>query len=227
MPSLRYVYLHGFASGPGSTKSRYFSEQLTTRGITPVVPNLNVPTFQEMTLSSQIDHVGSIVDGDENFVAIGSSMGGLVAALSSTRYSNIKALVLLAPGFGIEKRWMNLVDDEKRSNWRANGAIDVFHYATEQQELLNYQFVEDLESFNTRNIRVSVPTMILHGVKDDVVPIGESRSFKANNNDNVQLIELDDTHDLIQSLPAIWSHAQDFFTLNKLWQQQLSSSSLD
>ncbi|MBX9667072.1 MAG: alpha/beta fold hydrolase, partial [Candidatus Obscuribacterales bacterium] len=166
MLPLRYLYLHGFASSPRSTKCRYFLEQLTARGITPVVPDLNVPSFQEMTLSSQIDHVGSIVDCDETFVAIGSSMGGLVATLSATRFSNIRALLLLAPGFGIEKRWVNLVDDDRRCNWKAKGAIHVFHYASGNHELLNYQFVEDLESYDTRNIRVSVPTMILHGIND-------------------------------------------------------------
>ncbi|MBX9669999.1 MAG: S9 family peptidase, partial [Candidatus Obscuribacterales bacterium] len=89
--------------------------------------------------------------------------------------------------------------------------------------LLNYQFVEDLESYDTRNIRVSVPTIILHGINDDVVPIGESRTFISNNQDIAQLIELDDKHELIESLPKIWSHAEDFFTTNNLWHQESSS----
>jgi len=210
-----FIYLHGFASGPQSTKARYFNEKLTACGITPAIPDMNTPSFTDMTLTSQIDHVGEKLIKDD-CVMIGSSMGGLVATLTATRFSAVKALILLAPGFGIEKRWNDLVDQDKRSAWKHQGVLDVFHYASQKNEPLSYKFVEDLESYSTRNIQVTIPTLILHGINDEVVPVGESKNFAQQNPAHVKLIELEDGHELIQSLPTIWSASEKFMREHNL-----------
>ncbi len=46
------------------------------------------------------------------------------------------------------------------------------------------------------------PTIILHGTRDDVVPVEVSRALAARD-PNVKLIELDDVHDLSGSLPEL------------------------
>lgn len=51
-------------------------------------------------------------------------------------------------------------------------------------------------------LRAPVPITIIHGVHDDVVPIAVSREF-ARANLGAQLIEVDDEHRLIDSLPLI------------------------
>jgi len=214
--SLNYIYLHGFASGPQSKKARYFNEQLTARGITASIPDLNLPLFLDMTVSRQIAKVESLIDPNRDSVLIGSSMGGLVATLSAIRFPSVKALILLAPGFGIEKRWADLVEPDRRDVWKDRGAIDVFHYATEREESLSYGFVEDLETYSTRNIKVSIPTLIMHGIKDDVVPVRESQNFRDNNRQHTTLIELDDTHELVISLPAIWDASEKFLSEHEL-----------
>ncbi len=55
---------------------------------------------------------------------------------------------------------------------------------------------------NAMDIYAPAPTIILHGVRDDIVPIGLSRELDARD-DNVKLIELDDVHDLSGSLPEL------------------------
>jgi hypothetical protein len=210
-----FIYLHGFASGPQSTKARYFDEKLTACGITASIPDMNTPSFTDMTLTSQISHVGSKLI-EEDCVMIGSSMGGLVATLTATRFPEVKALILLAPGFGIEKRWNDLVDHDKRSAWKHQGVLDVFHYASQKNEPLSYKFVEDLESYSTRNIQVTVPTLVMHGINDDVVPVAESKNFARQNPEHVKLIELEDGHELIQSLPTIWSESEAFLKEHNL-----------
>lgn len=210
MTHFDFIYLHGFASSPKSTKARYFDERLRECGITATIPDLNTPSFRDLTLTNQIDLVGSHLNENKKCVAIGSSMGGLVATLSASRFSSISALILLAPGFGIEERWMDLVDPDRRSVWKDVGVIDVFHYATERNEPLSYRFVEDLESYSTRNIHVTIPTLILHGSNDNVVPVGESRNFANRNAECTKLIEFDDGHELVTSLPAIWKASKEF-----------------
>jgi pimeloyl-ACP methyl ester carboxylesterase len=46
------------------------------------------------------------------------------------------------------------------------------------------------------------PTIILHGTRDDVVPIEGSRELAARD-ENIKLLELDDVHDLSGSLPEL------------------------
>jgi pimeloyl-ACP methyl ester carboxylesterase len=210
MSQFDFIYLHGFASSPKSKKARYFDERLRECGITAAIPDLNTPSFRDLTLTNQIDLVGSHLNQNKKCIAIGSSMGGLVATLSAVRFSSISALILLAPGFGIEKRWMDLVDPDKRGVWKENGVIDVFHYATERNEPLSYRFVEDLETYSTRNIHVTIPTLILHGINDDVVPVSESQNFAKQNSEHVKLVEFDDGHELVTSLPAIWKASKQF-----------------
>lgn len=210
MNDFDFIYLHGFASSPNSTKARYFDERLRECGITAAIPDLNTPSFRDLTLTNQIDLIGSHLDENRKCIAIGSSMGGLVATLSATRFSSISALILLAPGFGIEKRWMDLVDPDRRSVWKDEGVIDVFHYASERNEPLSYRFVEDLESYSTRNIHVTIPTLILHGSNDNVVPVSESRNFADRNSEVTTLIEFDDGHELVTSLPEIWKASLEF-----------------
>lgn len=48
-----------------------------------------------------------------------------------------------------------------------------------------------------------VPTVIVHGTRDDVVPISVSRAFAAANPGRVTLIEVDDEHRLAGSLDRI------------------------
>ena len=105
---------------------------------------------------------------------------------------------------------MDLVDPDRRSVWKDAGVIDVFHYASERNEPLSYQFVEDLESYSTRNIHVTIPTLILHGSNDNVVPVSESRNFADRNSEYATLIEFDDGHELVTSLPEIWKASLEF-----------------
>jgi len=56
---------------------------------------------------------------------------------------------------------------------------------------------------------VRVPTLIMHGIDDDVVSIEHSRTF-AHDKPHIRLIELDDGHDLIASLPRMFEETARF-----------------
>ena len=56
---------------------------------------------------------------------------------------------------------------------------------------IDFGFVEDVEAVDVGYPDVRVPTLILHGVKDDVVPIERSRTFAADK-PWVRLVELPD-----------------------------------
>src|SRR6516164_8365186 len=99
----RIVYLHGFASGPSSSKARYFRQRLETEGFSVSIPDLSDGNFEGLTLSSQLRVIGSAA-GSGGMALIGSSMGGYLAALYAARHADVERIVLLAPAFGFARR---------------------------------------------------------------------------------------------------------------------------
>src|SRR5437764_5917323 len=100
----RIVYLHGFASGPTSSKARHFRDRLKDAGFTVDVPDLAAGDFEHLTISGQL-RVLEQAAGTGKLHLIGSSMGGYLAALYAARHSAVERLVLLAPAFRFNSRW--------------------------------------------------------------------------------------------------------------------------
>ncbi len=52
---MTFYYLHGFASGPESFKAQFFKQEiLRTYKSELIIPDLNTPTFENMTLEIPI-----------------------------------------------------------------------------------------------------------------------------------------------------------------------------
>src|SRR5689334_23786387 len=100
----RIVYLHGFASGPSSSKARYFKEHLEANGARVDVPDLAAGDFEHLTISGQISLIEAMAGG-EPVSLMGSSMGGYLASIYASRHPEVRRIVLLAPAFAISRRW--------------------------------------------------------------------------------------------------------------------------
>lgn len=204
-----YLYLHGFASGPRSTKGLAFADHLARQGIALDRLDLRVPSFERLRLSAMLEVVRRAIGaGHDRSILFGSSLGGLAAARVAERDHRVRALVLLAPAFGLVERWRQLLgaayDDWQRTGWR-----DVLDYTTNQMERVDFGFCEDAGAIDIGFPDVHVPTLILHGAHDDVVPIEQSRRFAAER-PHVQLVELDDGHELVASIPRLFEESDRF-----------------
>lgn len=211
------LYLHGFASSPQSRKARFFKDHIEQIGWHCSVPDLNVPSFTALSLSAQIDLCLELISAlsDQPLVIIGSSMGGLLAALleqklrSKNSTPKLQAIILLAPGFGITKRWPQIIGEQGMNSWRETGFRSFYHYAANNDLPLHYGFAKDLEHYQTDSFKIDIPTIVFHGIDDQTVPIENARLF-AQLNPAVALIELDDGHELANSLDTIWLHSWNF-----------------
>lgn len=203
---MKILYLHGFASGPNSTKGVAFENHFAARGIAIERMNLRVPSFEHLRLSAMIDTVRAAL-ADESIV-IGSSLGGLTAARVAERDPRVRALILLAPAFQLVARWREQLGAEW-DEWRARGWREVDDYTTRAKSRIDFGFIEDVERIDVGYPDVRVPTLILHGTRDDVVPIERSRRFAAGK-DFVRLVELDDGHELVGSLPTLLAESEQF-----------------
>tara|TARA_Y100001936_G_scaffold88734_1_gene87226 strand:+ start:116 stop:754 length:639 start_codon:yes stop_codon:yes gene_type:complete len=208
-----FIYLHGFASGPNSSKAQAFKKRFEKLDITFHVPDLQEGDFENLTLSGQIRLVQNIIDKDKRkkFGLIGSSMGGYLASLIAQTRDSVKALYLMAPGFNFLNRWRETLNLSKTTQ----DLIPVFHYRYNKEVLLNTYLFRDAETWESLPFERKVPTLIVHGLHDTTVNILESRNF-VSNHPGCELKELDSDHGLLSCVDWIVEDCLRFFQNQRL-----------
>ena len=204
---MRYLYLHGFASGPRSRKAQAFRRSFEQRGIELSIPELDRGDFAHLTISGQLNLVNELLAG-ESARLIGSSMGGYLAALYASTHPEVDRLVLLAPAFDFSSRWEVLTGPEKLARWQDTGWLEVFHYGQQTIERVQFDLFGDARK-HAPIPDFRQPARIFHGTHDEVVPIDLSRGFAASH-PNAELTELDSDHELLNVLDSIVAAAVPF-----------------
>ncbi|HVH45573.1 MAG TPA: YqiA/YcfP family alpha/beta fold hydrolase [Labilithrix sp.] len=213
----RFIYLHGFASSPGSTKAKAFRAWGERHGISVDVLDLRVPSFEHLLFSAMEARVKEAIDAAggarARAVLIGSSLGGLTAARVAEADPRVCALFLMAPAFELASRWEARIGKQAWSTWRTSGFLEVDDYASRQKARVHWGFVDELAQIDAARgafSDVRVPTRIVHGTRDSVVDIELSRAWSKGKR-FVELVELDDGHELGASIPRILEEADAFF----------------
>lgn len=209
---MTFIYLHGWASSPLSNKARFFTERFARQGFTLQTPDLNQNDFYHLTLSRQIQQVNDLLP-DSPVTLIGSSFGGLTALWVAEQQRQVERLVLLAPALDFSTRCLTLLPEAQQKQWRNQGVLNIYHYAEERELPLSFNFIEDLQQYHDNHLQRSLPTLILQGIHDEVVPVQASRYF-AKNRDWVKLIELDSDHSLASVQEQLWQALCSFCQLH-------------
>lgn len=210
------LYLHGFASSPQSTKVGYFSERLRGYGIDVRCPDFNQPDFAALTMTRMLDQLGSELArlDHEPATLFGSSLGGTLAVLAAERFAaQVDRLVLLAPAVMFAKPGHHLLPPERIDEWRRRGALPFFHYADHAERDLRFAFYEDSLQYDAFNATVRQPVLVFQGLHDASVDCRTVEAFAAVR-PNVTLSLLDDDHQLIASLPRMWTDIRAFLELD-------------
>ena len=211
-----HAYLHGFASGPSSFKGTELAKRFADRGLNLHLPDLNIPCFAQLTCSGALASFDRFTDEhgptSARWSLIGSSLGGYLAARWAELHpERVEHLVLLCPGFDLPSRWARLFSVETLQRWKEKGSIPVVDAAGRLVKLHHDFFLDACE--HPPYPEVPCPTLILHGSRDEMVPIESSREYAATR-DRVELVELDDDHGLTDSIERIADRALRFFDLS-------------
>jgi pimeloyl-ACP methyl ester carboxylesterase len=208
------LYLHGFASSPDSTKARYFQERLATHGVPLLAPDFNEPDFAALTMSRMLEQLAQEIERLGTRVTLmGSSLGAALAVLGASKFADaVERTVLLAPAVMFAKPGHSLLPPERIVEWARRGALPFFHYAYNEERLLDYAFYEDSLQHDAFEVSFHQPTLIFQGLRDSVVDPRTVEQF-ATARTNVTLSLLDDDHQLGASLPRMWSGVEDFLGL--------------
>jgi pimeloyl-ACP methyl ester carboxylesterase len=217
------IYLHGFASSPHSGKAIALAERLAAHGLTLACPDFNEPDFSTLTVTRMIDQlettIASLPSGP--VALIGSSLGAFVALHAAERRvsspvhpaSPIDRLVMLAPALDFGGNRLKQLGDAGVTRWRESGRLEVFHYASGEMRDVGYQLYEDAVRYDSFTTTVTLPILIIQGRRDASVDPAMVERF-ARDRAHVELVMVDDEHQLKASIDLIWQRTESFLGLN-------------
>ena len=145
-----------------------------------------------------LDKISEIGDFD---LIMGSSYGGLaIANAANELLDKDMRIVLMAPAFGLAENFQNVVGKEGLVEWENSGYRPYFHHGLDKEIKLNWDFMISARKMSWPEIKH--PTVIIHGLSDEIVPIESSRKV-AESSSKAELIEVEDGHRLGNSLHFI------------------------
>jgi uncharacterized protein len=204
------LYLHGFASGPSSTKAQALAARFAAAGRDATVPDLTPGPdgFERSSPSSMLAIAEGLLDAaPPPHAIIGSSLGGYLAAVAASRRPSVERLVLLAPAFRLFERWDARLTPADRERWQREG-LEVDHHASGRKRRLGWQFHEDAKNWPAFP-EVQIPALVLAGRYDEVVPLADIEPWVART-PTARLVVLDDGHELVASIQRIFEEARAF-----------------
>jgi predicted esterase YcpF (UPF0227 family) len=208
-----FLYLHGFASSPASTKARAFEAWGKSNGIAIDVLDLRVPSFEGLRFSAIKRRVKEAIDAAggarSRAVLIGSSLGGITALRVAEEDARVAAVFAMAPAFRLAERWRARLGEEAWAAWHKDGHLEVDDYANDRKARLEFGFVEELGRLDLGYPDVRVPVTIVHGANDDVVDPALSREWSRGKR-HVRLREVEDGHELRESISLVLEEAALF-----------------
>jgi dipeptidyl aminopeptidase/acylaminoacyl peptidase len=179
------VLCHGMESSKESEKIVALSRQLSERGILALRFDFagsgeSEGNFAEMTYSGEVEDLRAAHDfalqyAPKKVGIFGSSMGGTVALLFAGQEKTVAALATLAAPLHPEKFRDKLLTPEEARQWRTKGYI-IYH-----DRRLNISLLDDVEKLDVPQAarKISCPALVIHGDRDDTVPVEEGRELFA------------------------------------------------
>jgi pimeloyl-ACP methyl ester carboxylesterase len=206
------IYLHGFASSPGSSKAGRFARELAARQVGFACPDFNEPAFETLTVTRMLEQTRAEIDRAGGPVAlVGSSLGAFVALHAADRDTTGKVdrLILMAPALDFGGNRLRQLGDHGIAEWRERGRLTVFHYAFGEPRDVGFALYEDAARYDALALTVTKPALVFQGRHDASVNPDMVETW-AKGQPNVKLRMLDDDHQLTVSIDLLWRESASF-----------------
>lgn len=203
-----YVFLHGLGSARVGEKSESLREHALTRNRGFLRFDMrghgdSSGQLGQIAVTALIADTIRVLEDVGTSILIGSSLGGLVAThVAATRPDLVDRLALLAPAFGLMPTLRQRLD--KDGNMRIGENIE-FHVEDD--------VLADAEQLDERTLpsRLKVPTLLVHGTNDEVIPQVVSEMFFAQMTHRAKQLWIvpDGDHRLNMVAEQIWQRIDE------------------
>lgn len=165
-------------------------------------------TREDWVKSAEEELLKIIEKGYKHICVIGHSMGGLIAGYLVSKYPQIKKLVLLAPAYkgliftetgvnivsSIKLGLKIIINKEEQNSSISRGLFRVRPKDTKELTKMMNERQDDIYD-------IHIPTLILHGTNDDLVPVSSSKEVfdKIDSEHKVFITIKDATHPMFRS----------------------------
>ncbi|NQT79941.1 MAG: alpha/beta fold hydrolase [Candidatus Aminicenantes bacterium] len=180
------ILCHGFSTGKdGRTYVRLEeilnAEEISTFRFDFFGHGESEGKFEEITTSEAVDDVLNAIQflkesGYIKIGLVGSSFGGLASIITASKIKSLYVLALKSPVSDYESMAVEWNNKYEIKIWEEKGFIDVNGVDGERRRL-NYSFYEDAKRIYGYGAakKIKIPTLIVHGDKDETVPIEQSQ----------------------------------------------------
>jgi uncharacterized protein len=179
------IIAHGFTSHKASSRNTALAQALNRQGIGTFrfdfyAHGESQGTFEDITLREGVDDVIAAYNhvrlrfSRHRIALFGSSFGG-AACFYALPHLHVEGAALKAPAILYKKHQDQTHGPEGIRKWRELGYQQYTNYEGKKFRL-KYTFYESLKEFDGRGTarRITVPVLILHGDKDEIIPHQDS-----------------------------------------------------
>lgn len=182
------LIIHGFAGG--TYDQEYLANYLELNQKLDVysftLPGHDVKSREKATCTSWIEesekHLNFLLEnGYKTIYLVGHSMGGVIACHLATKYKEVKKIVLAAPAFthlASPKEGGILGAIGKSPELIKSYSTDEFFTRVRKLPITAVkEFFKLIEKYQNTIEEIKIPVMILHGTKDQIVPLTSSQEI--------------------------------------------------
>jgi len=134
-----------------------------------------------------------------------------VALLVANRNpSRVARLMLISPAFQVVGTKLAEMAGTTLDQWKADGHIKMTHHIDGAVHRLGIQLLQDASKFDFDALEAPVPTLIVHGTDDEVIPIRLVERWVANHPGANFFPLKGGDHSLSTCFDAMWVASRDF-----------------
>ncbi len=222
------LIIHGFAGGTYDQEPLLYHLQpmLKFDVYTFTLPGHRTNLSSNVTYQDWIDSVDNKINylkskGYKQIYLLGHSMGGLLATIAANKHKEVKKLVLVAPAF----KFLSLTGENTFIKAIKNGPSIIKTYKGKEvfsrflkvsfSQLKEFEKLVELSEVEPN--KLSIPTLIIQGTSDNLVPYQSSENIYDKIRSNKWLLEVTNvTHDVFDGVMVeeICEEIKTFYSKN-------------
>ncbi len=178
------ILVHGFTTNKNGKTWSLLTERLNKSNIATFRIDLfahgeSEGNFEDITITEAVDDILNAIKflkskGFKKIGLVGSSFGGMASIMTATKTKDLFVLGLKSPVSDYNEVWSRRMSPEELIKWKETSVTE---YRNELGSYnIKYNFYKDFENNQAYEVahQINIPTIIVHGDADTVVPVNES-----------------------------------------------------